>query len=1476
MTMLQASPGAGGRLCGRRIALGLAVVCWCGVATGAMSQGLQPRTAPGVYPRTSSAAEGLLRSAELHTREGQYESAIELLRRAVEQHGDSVTLLGDGGPAQDPLALSVYVNIRQYCQRLIASMPPAGLKAYRSKVDGEAGDRFRRGRDGMDEDELRWVVENAFCSSWGDDAVELLADSSFRAGRFDEALSLYRLLAPDENRREFFYPDPGVSLAVIRAKKLLCLQSLGRLDAAGAAAAVAALPADEASLAGRTGPLSEILAESLAADGLGDASRRMDLAQWPTLAGSPSRSRAGTDQLDIGALQWTHDFAKEQAARQNLNAPFQQMNLPGPGRDRPPLPMVHPILLGDEVLICDGLRVLAFKLGRQPDSAEGAVQPYWHGEDPEMTTFPAATAGPVRQPMTLTAHGDRIFVRLGDQGGDPRFRDAGTLPRSTLLAVQRSSQGKLIWKVHSDQIMETRGGSEQPLGAGFGGTPVADDEGVYVALIKPGPQAMTWVACLDPETGQLKWLRFVCGSSPTAVEDRDVFRPMNLVFDPDLGHRLLSLEGTTLYYQTDLGALASVNARTGTLNWLTTYPRDVTAAREKRETAGLRPAVVAGGLVFVSPSDSRRIYAFDADTGRLVWKADPPDRVDHLLGVADGKLVATGDFVWTFDAASGRLLSQWPDQKAPDSGYGRGLISAGEIYWPTEDRLYVLDLSTGRPSRRPPIELRELYRGEGGNLIAGEGYVVVAQSGKLAVYCQNSRLLQRYKDLIAAKPDDGPAHYQLARVAEATGDEDLALAELAAAARLAAGSDRVDGEPMARMARSRRSKLLVKRAVAASEAKDWGRAIASYDEAARDAVEPDELLAIALDRAKATVESGQAAEAVAILHRLLADPASRQVVVRTGATRRIRGDLLVVSRLEELRAADPAAFGSWDERAEEVRRKAVEARDRAGLLEVVQSYPTSPSAAPSLAELARLELEEGDPASAQTHFLDLLATTRDLELRAVAQLGIGESFEKLGEHAEARRAYETAASSFDTIRLGGTDGALTIGEIARRRVQEMTPVSSGPGPSEGLAPWRRGAMARREAGEAWLPLGTAGLDGSELDGLLVDDHRVRAVSLDGERAVLWERDLEGRASWAAALGKRVVVATTEGLYGLSASNGSVVWTYVGDRSENPDEPDPFTKRPAGPRREADAPTETFTLVGGRLYVQRGKSSLASIDTTTGQVAWTFSPEEGELNSHALFGPSRLLLQVIDPNSRVVLDATTGEMLQEVEDPASVAPWVSAPVALAGGHAAMTMDARTIVAMDLATGSTLWENRDVSVLPRFAPASLFGDGQRLFAISAGSLLRIDPSNGQEVWKQEIGAARGEWATRRFLAGQGGLFAIGPTGSDLTLVSLDPDAGRVVWRRTLQRAGWGDWGLAWLGDDLLASPLGTSEEGRKSGRLPLQVYRPDDGRPVQRMVLPSVAAIESLQSARSGFIVATREGVYRYSGSPGEGGGSHGGD
>ena len=209
------------------------------------------------------------------------------------------------------------------------------------------------------------MVEQAFCSSWGDDALDLLGDLAFQDGRFGEALSMYRQLVPDRPEDPFglVHPDPSVDLARVAAKKLLCRAALGErpADPAEIEAFATAYP-ERRRLAGRPqGPAArQILAEALARRP--PRPRPQPDGRWPTFAGSPTRTKIVPGAIDVGSLQWRVELDPSRTrgpARQHRGG-MRRGGRPSDGH-RSAMPdrllAYHPIVLGDQVIVCDDTQI---------------------------------------------------------------------------------------------------------------------------------------------------------------------------------------------------------------------------------------------------------------------------------------------------------------------------------------------------------------------------------------------------------------------------------------------------------------------------------------------------------------------------------------------------------------------------------------------------------------------------------------------------------------------------------------------------------------------------------------------------------------------------------------------------------------------------------------------------------------------------------------------------------------------------------------------------------------------------------------------------------------------------------------------------------------------------------------------------------------------------------------------------------------
>src|SRR5262249_56689159 len=133
----------------------------------------------------------------------------------------------------------------------------------------------------------------------------------------------------------------------------------------------------------------------------------------------------------------------------------------------------------------------------------------------------------------------------------------------------------------------------------------------------------TYIVCFSADSGALRWARYVGAASPDGNNNIGFMGGMqaNVNSPGDFNHRLLSLDGPTLYYQTKLGALAAIEASTGSLLWVASYPRQEPSPIGSGSERDLNPAVIHEGRVFIAPSDAEAIFAFDKQSGRLLWKS---------------------------------------------------------------------------------------------------------------------------------------------------------------------------------------------------------------------------------------------------------------------------------------------------------------------------------------------------------------------------------------------------------------------------------------------------------------------------------------------------------------------------------------------------------------------------------------------------------------------------------------------------------------------------------------------------------------------------------------------------------------------------------------------------------------------------------------------------------------------------------------
>lgn len=711
---------------------------------------------------------------------GAWGEAVDALLRLSDESADEMLAITD----------NYYLPVQTATGMRIARWPAAGLAVYRQRADAAARSLYERGIRQRDSQALAAVVDEYFASSAGDDALLALADMALEAGRTNEArgylLQLSRAtLAPnglpwgvalgeldlEDNKvrdavlaqvtsakvptdSSLVYPDTDIPVAEIMARLAMVSIRERAFDRAARELAVLQLadPTAEATIGGRQANLAEALTATLQAAREWPAAA--PLSDWPTFGGNAARSGVAQSFGDLSQVEWRRPLveAPTRAAQSqvliNLNERFAR-----PVAMAPKQLFVYPLFAGSAVTIEQQGEWLALdpQTGKllygetdEPLAGEQADQPIARVENrnnPVQRPLGQAQLqlrvqaggrggviiqnGPAQQRIIIRGRAVNGPVVLGNaiRGFQSTYLQpvppaaiSGSLlyhvtsedsrtgaPQYRLEATDLSAEGKLRLQIEAGEGRE------------FSGPPVVTEEHIYLPLRDASAGGRIAMACYARTTGRPLWHSEVASITADGADQSDV---------------LVAGEGM-LYLSTDAGVIVAVRASDGRVMWARTYkrwnsikPNDLSQVTSRQHGT----AMFAPGALVCMPSDSPSLFALDPVSGRTLWVNDQAWSVDQLLGVAAGRLIASGRELWMIDPATGQTEFQWPDSPAAGvTGSGRGCLAGDEVFWPTERSIHVFSAATGQQTRNP-IALDNLGGVGGANLIpCGDGLLVATK-----------------------------------------------------------------------------------------------------------------------------------------------------------------------------------------------------------------------------------------------------------------------------------------------------------------------------------------------------------------------------------------------------------------------------------------------------------------------------------------------------------------------------------------------------------------------------------------------------------------------------------------------------------------------------------------------------------------------------------------------------------------------------
>jgi outer membrane protein assembly factor BamB len=380
-------------------------------------------------------------------------------------------------------------------------------------------------------------------------------------------------------------------------------------------------------------------------------------------------------------------------------------------------PMSHvppylPLFDGDMFYVNTGDRLAAYDL--ISDNKQATAKPAWFCKPFDTTTSNWRVGEPdpglilpvsMYRGTVFTAIENPLSQKFHDPNPDPNFQLWSHYPkvRRALCAIDGSS-GRLLWKIggqYEGDDLET----VNFLSA------VVHEGTLYAIASRAGHFAEIFVYAINPNDGEVLWnLRLCYGQQETTMFGRPAREP-----HPSLP----CFAAGRMFLCTNIGGVVSVELATRSLSWISRYeyiPRPTTKylATYYRDVTWYNSPTIyteykGKSYLVVAPTDSRKMFALDAHTGRILWglfqdRDDDQPSKEHLeggralVGVRDGQVFIASDGgdqggsrsrLHTVSLEKGRIEKSTSVTPA-DAGNvlalgGRPCIAANRLLWPGFD-----------------------------------------------------------------------------------------------------------------------------------------------------------------------------------------------------------------------------------------------------------------------------------------------------------------------------------------------------------------------------------------------------------------------------------------------------------------------------------------------------------------------------------------------------------------------------------------------------------------------------------------------------------------------------------------------------------------------------------------------------------------------------------------------------------------------
>ncbi|MCB9831311.1 MAG: PQQ-binding-like beta-propeller repeat protein [Planctomycetes bacterium] len=709
----------------------------------------------------SRLAEQEIERARKDVAAGEYERALRGIQEVIDDHG-SKALSSEGAR---------FVGIRDFCNRFIAELPPEGREAYRRIFDPYARELYERGLEEQDPALLKEVYVRYQETSWGKKALLAALSLRLEQGELHEVVWLALL------HREIHGDDAdgaAVLAHLIIAARLL--EDLDRLESL-ATDLTPELLARRVEAAGETTTLGALLDGQIA-----DLRRRQGDRE---LRPSP---RAAL----FKESRWVEDYDM-QAGANDLAGRLDDFGEDAPALEIPWNP-VQPVMDASSIYVTNGVSVSCFELFSKALRWSTAAI----GNRPATSWVNAAQARANRcLTYPLVVDKGIVFTALETPLEPERhiwtFTPQLQIPHRKLIALDAAT-GRTLWQHYGFRGHDAEE-TEFVTEINVNSNPLIIGDKLFVAASRFHTSYHQYLCCFDRRDGHLLWSTFIC----TGQMEQNMFG--NRVREAISGE-LVEKDGV-IYHSTNIGVVAAIDARLGTLRFTVSYeqipiPRQTrfdTRVTERAPAWTNQPPIVTGDKVYFAPMDCNDVVAVDRRSGSRIpcdLKRDRRNRFRYLVGPWKDWIIAAGVGIAFHNTRTGETIQPsylfTNNRRESDlrAGIvGRPMIMNGRLIAPVRtrgvDKFMIWNIE--EHSILDELPLPASRKAENlGNMVEGDGVVIVAAttraggSTQLRAYFDRDRVRRSLEIETASRPGDPEPIYRLGEFAIQGDQKDYAAA----------------------------------------------------------------------------------------------------------------------------------------------------------------------------------------------------------------------------------------------------------------------------------------------------------------------------------------------------------------------------------------------------------------------------------------------------------------------------------------------------------------------------------------------------------------------------------------------------------------------------------------------------------------------------------------------------------------------------